>query len=361
LGTIFFTGFPGFLGSELLPRVLRRSPDDRALCLVQDRFAPLAHTRLDELTARHPDLDGRVDLVTGDITVAGLGLDDPAAVAGRTTEIWHLAAVYDLSVAREVGMRINVAGTRNVLDLAEDAGALTRFQYVSTCYVSGRYAGPYAEGDLDVGQVFNNYYEETKFLAEAEVAERRKGGLPSTVYRPSVVVGDSATGATQKYDGPYFALQWLLRQRRIAVMPAIGDPTASRFNIVPRDFVVEAIAHLSGTDRAKDKVYQLADPRPLTVDELYRAMAAATDRRVIRVPITRRLAKLAVEKLPGVEAVMRIPSAAIDYMTHPTHYLTANQADLEGSGITCPVVADYLPNLVAFMRAHPEVSSSAMI
>jgi thioester reductase-like protein len=361
LGTIFFTGFPGFLGVELLPRVLRRSPEDRALCLVQDRFAGLARTRVDELTARHPDLAGRVDVVTGDITVPGLGLDDPAGTIAEATEIWHLAAVYDLSVAREVGMRINVAGTRNVLDVAELAGALTRFQYVSTCYVSGRWAGPYGEDDLDVGQVFNNYYEETKFLAEAEVAERRRGGLPTTVYRPSVVVGDSATGATQKYDGPYFALQWLLRQRRIAVMPAIGDPTAFRFNIVPRDFVVDAIAHLSGTDRAKDRTYQLADPRPLTVDELYRAMAAATDRRVIRVPVTRRLAKLAVERVPGVEAVMRIPSAAIDYMTHPTHYLTANQADLDGSGIACPAVPDYLPNLVGYMRRHPGVSPSAMI
>jgi thioester reductase-like protein len=248
-----------------------------------------------------------------------------------------------------------------VLDLAEQTRALTRFQYVSTCYVSGRWTGPYAEDDLDVGQVFNNFYEETKFLAEAEVAELGKGGLPTTVYRPAVVVGDSTSGVTQKYDGPYFALQWLLRQRRVAVMPVVGDPTASRFNIVPRDFVVDAIAHLSGEGRSKDKVYQLADPRPLTTDELYRAMATATDRRVIRLPVTRRLAKFSVEKIPGVHRVMRIPSAAIDYMTHPTHYLTANQVDLAGSGIACPAVSDYLPVLVEHMRRHPEISSAAMI
>jgi thioester reductase-like protein len=361
MGTIFFTGFPGFLGVELLPRMLRRAPDDRAVCLVQGKFAALARQRVEEIGARHPGLTGRIDLVEGDITVPGLGLDDPAAVAAGTTEVWHLAAVYDLGVAREVGMRINVDGTRHVLDFAERAGHLSRFQYVSTCYVSGRYAGPYGEDDLDVGQVFNNFYEETKFLAEAEVAERRRAGLPTTVYRPSIVVGDAATGATQKYDGPYFALQWLLRQKRIAVMPAIGDPTAFRFNIVPRNFVVDAIAHLSGEDRSKDKVYQLADPHPLTVDELYTAMAAATDRRVIRVPLTRRLAKFSVEKIPGVYRVLRIPSESIDYMTHPTHYLTANQADLDGSGIHCPPVSSYLPVLVEHMRRHPEVSSSAMI
>lgn len=361
MATIFFTGFPGFLGVELLPRVLSRSPEERALCLVQGKFAELARRRVEELTAREPALAGRIDLVEGDITVPGLGLDDPAAVAAGITELWHLAAVYDLAVPREVGVRINVDGTRNVLDLAERASRLARFQYVSTCYVSGRYTGPYAEDDLDVGQAFNNFYEETKFLAEADVAARRRGGMPTTVYRPSIVVGDSTTGATQKYDGPYFALQWLLRQRRIAVMPTVGDPTAFRFNIVPRDFVVAAIAHLSGEDRAKDKVYQLADPHALTVDELYTAMAAATGQRVIRVPVTRRLAKFAVEHVPGVDRLLRIPSPAIDYMTHPTHYLTANQADLDGSGIACPRVPAYLPTLVDHMRRYPHVSSTAMI
>jgi thioester reductase-like protein len=361
MGTIFFTGFPGFLGVELLPRVLKRSPDDRAVCLVQRRFADLARTCVGEIVGRRPELDGRIELVEGDITVPGLGLEDPAARAATLTQVWHLAAVYDLAVAREVGMRINVAGTRHVLDFTEQAANLSRLHYVSTCYVSGRYAGPFGEGDLDVGQLFNNYYEETKFLAEAGVAVRRTGGLPTTIYRPPIVVGDSTTGATSKYDGPYFALQWLLRQRRVAVMPMIGDPTAFRFNMVPRDFVVDAIAHLSAEDRSKDRVYQLADPNALTVDELITAMATATDRRVIRVPITRRLAKFAVERIPGVYGVLRIPSQAIDYLNHPTHYLTTNQADLDGSGITCPPVPRYLPTLVAHMIRHPDVPSSAMI
>jgi thioester reductase-like protein len=361
MGTIFFTGFPGFLGVELLPRVLARSPDDRALCLVQSKFAAVARHRVASLTGAQPDLAGRIELVEGDVTAPGLGLSDPAGTAASITELWHLAAVYDLAVIREVGVRINVAGTRHVLDLAEQAPQLNRFQYVSTCYVSGRWAGPFSEDDLDVGQEFNNSYEETKFLAEADVARRRRDGLPTTVYRPSVVVGDAATGATQKYDGPYFALQWLLRQPRIALLPAVGDPTAVRFNLVPRNFVVDAISYLSGLDRSLNKVYQLADPHPLTVDELYRAMATATGRRIIRLPLTRRLAKFAVEHVPGVERLMRIPSPSIDYLTHPTHYLTANQADLDGSGIVCPRVPTYLPTLVEFMRRHPEVSSSAMI
>lgn len=361
MGTIFFTGFPGFLGVQLLPRVLARAPEDRAVCLVQPHFADLARRRVDEMEAGDPSLAGRIELVEGDITVSGLGLDDPTGLAASTTELWHLAAVYDLSVPREVGMRINVDGTRHVADFAEQARSLQRFQYVSTCYVSGRYTGPFGEDDLDVGQRFNNFYEETKFLAEVDVQTRRAGGLPTTIYRPSVVVGDSHTGETQKYDGPYFALQWLLRQGRWALMPAIGDPSSYRFNIVPRDFVVDAIAELSGLDRSKDRVYQLADPRPLTVDELYDAMGEATGKHLIRIPLMTRVAKFFIERVPGVYSTMRIPSSAVDYLTHPTHYLTGNQADLEGTGVACPPVRAYLPTLVDYMRRHPDISSAAMI
>ena len=207
MSTLLFTGFPGFLGVQLLPRVLSRLSDSTVTCLIQSNFADLATRQLEELVEANPDLAGRIDLVTGDITVPGLGLDDPTALAAGVTEVWHLAAVYDLSVPRDVAMRVNVEGTRNVLDFAERADSLQRFHYVSTCYVSGRYAGAFGEDDLDVGQQFNNYYEETKFLAEVEVQTRRDQGMPTTIYRPSVVVGDSTTGQTQKYDGPYYALQ----------------------------------------------------------------------------------------------------------------------------------------------------------
>ena len=73
-----------------------------------------------------------------------------------------------------------------------------------------------------------------------------RAGMPATIYRPSIVVGDSRTGETQKYDGPYFAMQWLLRQKRVAIMPVVGSPSDTEFNVVPRDFVIDAITWLSG-------------------------------------------------------------------------------------------------------------------
>jgi thioester reductase-like protein len=359
-----FTGYPGFLGARLLPRVLARDPSLHATCLVQPKFAEVARRRVAELNATDPDLAGRVELVEGDITVPGLGLDDLDRHTRATTEVWHLAAVYDLSVPRDLGLRVNVDGTRNVLDLCERAGGLDRLHYVSTCYVSGRHAGPFLESDLDVGQRFNNFYEETKFLAEVEVRERMDEGLPATVFRPSIVVGDHLTGETQKYDGPYYVLRWLLRQRgRIAIMPVVGDPTAVRLNVVPSDFVLDAISALSATGRAKGRVYQLADPAPPTVDELLELMRDATGyRRMIRILLPRRLAKAAIDRVPGVHRVLGIPSSAVDYFCHPTFYDTSSTADdLSGTGVACPPIASYLSTLVAFMRAHPEVSTAAMV
>lgn len=362
MAIVLFTGFPGFLGSELVPRVLARQDGDRAICLVQGKFADLARRRVRELTDRDSSLTGRIDLVEGDITVPGLGLELGPKVVGDVREIYHLAAVYDLMVKREVGVKVNVDGTRNTLDFAETCPQLERFQYISTCYVSGRHAGIFRETDLDVGQEFNNYYEETKFLAEVDVQARMRDGLPATVYRPSVVVGDSATGATQKYDGPYFVIRWLLRQPPLAVLPVVGDPTAVRVNLVPRDFIIDALAHLSGIKESAGEVYQLADPNPLTVDQLIDLVGEATGRKVLRVPAMRSFAKLSLDYVPGLQSLMQIPSAAIDYFAHPTHYTTDHVArDLAGSGISVPPLADYMANLVSFVRKNPEIGSEAMI
>ena len=360
--TLLFTGFPGFLGSALLPRVLARAPGDRAACVVQAKFAALARRRAEELVARDPSLVGRIELVEGDITSASLGLADAAALQRDTAEIFHLAAAYDLAVSRELAMRVNVDGTREVLAFAERCPALRRFQYVSTCYVSGRHPGVFREDDLERGQAFNNAYEETKYLGEVAVQASMRAGLPATIYRPSIVVGDSATGATQKYDGPYFVIRWILRQPRVAVLPTVGDTRAHALNVVPRDFVVTAIAHLSALDRSRGRVYQLADPEPLTIDALIDAVARATRRRVLRVPLPLRVAKGAIERVPGIYRLMQIPSAAVDYFVHPTRYATDHaREDLAGSGIAAPPLITYLATLVAFVRQHPAIGSQPML
>jgi thioester reductase-like protein len=350
----FLTGFPGFLGGALVPRILERSPNERVVCLVQPKFMALARARVDAVDAIVPGAAPRVRLVEGDITRPWLGIDDGGGLAGTVTEVWHLAAAYDLAVSRPLGMRVNVEGTRNVLDFAAACPGLRRVHYVSTCYVSGRYSGTFAERALEEGQRFNNFYEETKYLAEVDVRRRMGAGLPATIYRPAIVVGDSRTGETQKYDGPYFVARWLLRQPRVAVMPVVGDARRHYLNVVPRDFVVDAIAHLSRQPRSAGETYQLADPAPLSVGEWLDALAAATHRRLVRVPLRRSVAKWSIAHVPGVYRLMRIPAEAVDYFEHPTRYdTTAATRDLAGSEVEVPTARTYIPRIVDYVRRHP--------
>ena len=362
MSSVFFTGFPGFLGSKLLACVLDRSPDQRAICLVQAKLLTLAERRITELVHDHPEYRDRVELMVGDITQTDLGLSDVARAQRETTEFYHLAAVYDLAVRRDVGLLVNHTGTKNALRFAEGCPNLRRLQYVSTCYVSGRHSGTFTEDDLELGQSFNNYYEESKYLAEIEVQRRMREGMPVTIYRPSIVVGDSATGATQKYDGPYYVIRWMLRQPWIAPMPTFANGATTQVNLVPRDFVVATISRLANLDASIGRVYHLADPHPLTVRELTSVLARATQRRVIPIPMPRSALKLAIDHVPGVASWMQIPSPAIDYFDHPTRYDCRNTLEeLADSGLSVPRFLSYAERLVDFVRSHPEIRSEAMV
>lgn len=362
--TLFLTGFPGFLGSALVERLLARAEAETTVtCLVQPKFREAAAARVAALEAAQPDGQGRIHLVEGDITRDDLGLGAPqlAELQATVEEVYHLAAVYDLGVSREVGMRVNVQGTRHVLRMAEGCAALRRFQYVSTCYVSGRYEGVFTEDDLVVGQRFNNYYEETKYLAEVEVQQARRQGLPVTIYRPGIVVGDSRTGATPKYDGPYSLIQWVLRWKHTAPMPIFGDPHRYKVNLVPSDYVLDAIAYLSARADSEGVVYQLADPQAPTVAEVLRLIEQSTQRRLFLVRFPLGLATAVMEFFPRFTEWTGIEPQVLPYFSHPTRYTCAHTLrDLDGSGISCPPLASYLSALVAYVEAHPEMPSGAM-
>ncbi|WP_395695801.1 SDR family oxidoreductase [Nocardioides sp.] len=364
MDTLLMTGFPGFLGSALLPRLLARRDGSRAVCLVQAQHLATAQERVAELERDHPHVRDRVDLVVGDITTADLGLDEAARAAlDDVTELWHLAAVYDLAVPPEVAHRVNVDGTAHVLDFCQALPRLDRLQYVSTCYVSGRYDGEFGEDVLDQGQPFRNHYESTKFVAEQLVRDAMAGGLRATIYRPGIVVGDSATGATQKFDGPYFIAGFLKRQPGpVAVVPRVGDPDAVRVCLVPRDFVVDAMDVLSVQDRSVGRTYALTDPNPPTARQVVGAFAHRLGKRVVWIPAPLSPTHALIDKVPGMEHLLGLPAEAVDYFASPTTYSTKQTTnDLAGTGVACPPFEEYADRLVDFMLAHAEITSKAMV
>ncbi len=359
-GTILFTGFPGFIGARLIPRLLELRPGATFECLVQEKFLPAADASVAALAAAHPHTTGRIRLVTGDITSPGLGLGAAAAkaLAKKITGCFHLAAVYDLAVARDVGMRINVEGTKNVLEFLSGATAFRRLDYVSTAYVSGTAVGTFRETDLDVGQSFKNHYEETKFLAEMAVKE---SGLPAAIYRPGIVVGDSRTGETAKFDGPYFALNAMSLLPSPGAFLRIGNGMAE-VNLVPIDYVLEAIAQLGAWNGAVGKTYHLTDPAPETALGIAELLAKSIGKSFVFIPVPLPLAKLAFV-VPQVSSWLGMPGQTLDYFDHPVHYDSAGAAkDLARFGLECPPFRAYVQRLVAFWKKkRAEITRGAMI
>lgn len=347
-GVVLFTGFPGFIGARLLPKLLERRPDWSFCCLVQERFRPLAEEAIRDLSAAHPHVAGRIATVTGDITQPGLGLEPSVArdVAPRIVAAYHLAAVYDLAVGRRLAETVNVEGTRNVLRFLAGAPRLERHHYVSTAYVSGRSTGVFRETDLDVGQSFKNHYEETKFLAEVEVA---RSGLPTTTYRPGVVVGDSRTGETGKFDGPYFILSAMEKLPSPGVFLKVGAGRGP-VGLVPVDYVVEAMAALAAHGPASGRTYHLTDPHPLNALEVAEHFAHALGKRFAYLPVPLPVARALLSPGP-VRRWLGMPVETLDYFDHPcVHDTTQATTDLLPLGVRCPSLPEYVDRLVAFYR-----------
>ena len=212
------TGFPGFIAGGLLSRLAALHPEARFDLLVQPHLCAAAGAACAALDASTPGLSARCTVHPGDLREPDLGLsaEAVAALAERVTEVWHLAAIYDLAVPEALAHAVNVGGTERVLDLCAKLPRLEELQYISTCYVAGRRQGLVREDELEHDAGFHNHYESTKYGAEVAV-QRRRGEIATRIYRPGVVVGASRTGETAKADGPYFAMKLLLQASRKSI------------------------------------------------------------------------------------------------------------------------------------------------
>jgi len=294
-------------------------------------------------------------IVEGDITKTDLGLSqaDQARVRDEARILFHLAAAYDLAVDRAIGQRVNVEGTRNVNEFARSIPDLRRYHYVSTCYVAGRRTGLIKENELAHTAGFRNHYEESKHMAEQTV-DALKGELPVTIHRPSVVVGDSRTGETAKYDGVYYLIHYLRKWPGGLTLINIGNDEV-HLNLVPINFVIEAIVSLAKDERAIGATIQIADPDPLTTEQLFDEISKAIGGRRSLFTVPRNIV-YPVLMAPGAPSITGLPHSAVPYFFLKQTYDTTRARELlDPRGILCPSFPDYVEALIRFVKEHPKL------
>jgi thioester reductase-like protein len=338
-GAILLTGATGFLGMDTLARVIDGG-HEQIVVLVRADDRGGAQRRLAEVLARlYEDptpAAARVQAVRGNLLEPGLGIspEDRRRLVGGVDRIIHCAASISFDSPLEQARAINVDGVARMLELAREivaAGRLRRLVHVSTSYVSGRHCGSFHEQDLDVGQEFRNTYEHSKH--EAEHLIREAGDLPMVVARPSIVVGDRASGWTPAFNVIY----WPIRAAERGLLREVPARPDSIVDFVPVDYVTDCLLALLDAPEARGTYHLVAGEHALSAGEL----AGLHSSLLGRAPV--RLVSGAARGLPqGAEAYVPyfdVRCAFDDARMRPI---------LQRCGIEKPRPADYLERLIAY-------------
>ncbi len=350
----FVTGATGFIGRFLVANLLRRGGVIHVL---------VRRGSLKKLAALREEWgvdDKQVVAVVGDLGKKNFGLADAEVrrLKGKVAHFFHLAAVYDLSASADEQQLANVEGTRHAVGFAE-AIAAGCFHHVSSIAAAGLYEGVFREDMFDEAEELEHPYFRTKHDAEGVV--RRECRQPFRIYRPGFVVGHSKTGFIDKIDGPYYFFKLLQRMRRALPpwMPTIGIE-GGRINIVPVDFVADAMDHIAHRKGLDGKCFHLTDPEPYRIGEVLNIFARAghapqmTMRLNARMfgfipaPILYGLGSLAPIKrmVKAVLTDLGIPRDVFQFVNWPTRYDNREAAKaLKGSGIAVPELEAYAPKL----------------
>jgi thioester reductase-like protein len=242
--TVLLTGATGFVGMEVMARLIERDDDTHVITLIraEDRDAAAVRLRrvLATLFGDPAAASTRVTALPGDIAVDGLGLGemDRLHVLDRATSVIHCAASISFDLPLVQAMNINAGGAERVAEIAQalaERGRLRRFVHVSTAYVAGRHPERFHEHEHAVGQTFRNSYEHSKFHAESLL--RDQYDLPLAIVRPSIIVGDSRSGWTPAFNVIY----WPLRAFATGRLHEIAADPDGRLDVVPVDYVADGI------------------------------------------------------------------------------------------------------------------------
>jgi len=350
-GDVLLTGATGFVGMELLARYLERS-DRNVIALVRADSAASAGARIDAVVTnlfgdRACEYRPRVEAVAADMTAPDLGIDDVqrARVAERVTKIIHSAASVSFSLPLPEARAINREGTRRMLELAsltQERGGLECYAHISTAFVAGNHPGAFAECDSDVGQEFHNSYEQSKF--EAEQLIRSHEGLPYTILRPSIVVGDRNNGWTSAFN----VLYWPLRAFARGLFTAVPAIPSAPVDVVSIDYVADAAYTLCETSCGNGATYHLtAGEHASTIAEL-----AGLASRYFRRPVPRVVSPAEFATLTLGATERKALEAGSEYFPYFCMEGTFDDREtrkrLEPAGITAVPLRDYVDRLLDF-------------
>jgi NAD(P)-dependent dehydrogenase (short-subunit alcohol dehydrogenase family) len=347
--TYLVTGGTGFLGRHLVDLLVERDDARVLLAVRQQSIGKLG---------RWGD---RVEPIVADLTDPLLGVTtaDRERLRGQIDHVIHLAALYDMTAPDEINHATNVDGTREALLLATDLDA-ARFHHVSSVAVAGDYAGRFTEEMFDEGQDLPSAYHKTKF--EAEKLVREQSEIPWRVYRPAIVVGHSRTGAMDKVDGPYYFFPALARLAQLpSWLPLVG-PDLGDTNVVPVDFVAEAMDVLIHRDGLDGRAFHLVTPEPQPLLDVVNAFSRAAGGPTVAVPITRSIVSPAVaalgllQQVPGVAIAqnvlldrLAVPPEVVPHSTFaPVFEAAATNAELADSAVSVPPLSEYADVLWRF-------------
>ena len=357
----FVTGATGFIGRFLVGRLLKRD-DTRVFALVRCG----SEYKLDALRSRLGVDADRLVAIHGDINEKLLGVSkrDQDDLNGQIDHFFHLAAIYDLTADENTQRYTNIEGTRQTLKLAEKIQA-GRFHHVSSIAAAGLYDGTFTEDMFEEATGLDDAYLLTKHESEALVRQESK--IPWRIYRPAMVVGHSETGAMDKVDGPYYLFKFIQKLKDVLPnwIPLIGVE-GGHFNVVPVDFVADALDHIAHQADHDGQCFHLTADRSYSLGEIMDIIAGAAQAPRVALKLENRL----FDAVPGfvrkgVSALtpnllvnaaldnLDIPPSAMKFLTFPTEYDNSRaKAALEGTGIAAPELESYIQQLWDFWENH---------